>query len=140
MGRGRFQFWLSLRTLKVDFHCKLQDSRVARRGHLVVQRGYEVGRRAANRIGMVEGVESFEAQLAGNALGELHVLEEGKVRAPEARGADGTGALGGLRGLCRGRRRESCSFKPTCEGMWSAGVGVANLIWTATQGRCTEQA
>lgn len=29
--RGRFQLWLSFRTLEVDFHPKLQDSRIARR-------------------------------------------------------------------------------------------------------------
>ena len=126
--------------LEVEFQAELRDAWVARRTHSVVRREDEVGRTAANRVGMVEGVESLEAELSGEALAELYVLEQREVGAPEAGATDGSWALGGFRSLSCGRSSESGCIEPIAEGMRSTRVGVADLIRTATQRRRDEKA
>src|SRR6266849_4147873 len=117
---------------EVELHAELQDARVARRGHLVIQRGDEVGGSAANGVGVVESVEGLEAQLTTETLVELDVLEEREVGAPEAGATDGAGTLRGFGSLGRGWRSKGARIEPATEGIWSAGVGVANLIRAAT--------
>src|SRR5215472_6929213 len=114
--------------LEVELHAQLQNARIARRGHLVIERRDEVGRSAANWIRMIESVEGLEAELAGKALREFHVLKQRKVGAPETGPADSPGALcvlgiGGGRGGSEGRWVKKMGKKRR-----GLGRGVPNLI------------
>ena len=113
---------------EVEFHAELHDTRVARRGHLVIQRGDEVGGSAANGVGVIESVEGLETQLTTKTLVELDVLEEREVGAPEAGATDGAGTLRGFGSLRRGWRSKRARIEPACERIWSAGVGATDLI------------
>src|SRR5713101_1337521 len=106
--------------LEVKLQTELHDTRITRRGHLVIQRGDEVGGSAANGVGVVESVEGLEAQLTTKTLVELDVLEEREVGAPEAGATDGAGTLRGFGSLGRGRRGKGARVEPACERIWSA--------------------
>ena len=91
----------SLAGLEVELHAELHDSRVARRANLIEARRREARRRAANGVGVIESIKRLPTQLASKTLGELHVLEQREVGAPETGGSDGARPLGGFGGLRR---------------------------------------
>ncbi len=89
---------------------------------------------------MIERVEGLQPELAGEALAEFHILEERKIRAPETRPANRARTLGRFRRLRSRGRGERRRVEPTAEGVRSVGIGIANLVWAATQRRSARQA
>ena len=63
------------RDSKVQLHRELHDARIPRRVNGVEQRASEAGGGAADRVGVVEGVEAFQPELTSEGLGELDVLK-----------------------------------------------------------------
>ena len=62
--------------LEVEFHTEFEVTRVTRRTNQAIRSVACDERAAANWVGVVEGVERFEAELASEALVELEVLEQ----------------------------------------------------------------
>src|SRR5882724_12250117 len=88
---------------------------------------------------MVKRVKRLPAQLSRQPLRKLDVFEQGEIRSPEARSAQRTRAAVGHRGLRSIGWRVSAGVEPVAESFGSAGIGIADLIRTATHRRSAEQ-
>ncbi len=138
--------------LEADLHRELQDARIASGEHLVVIGVRQTRCRSDDRIGVVEGVETLEPELAFEPFAELDVLEQRQVRTPEAGQTNRARSAVRERGLrhvsnastryARCGRRECgarwierqswadkrCPVEPRRVLVWLVGVWIADLV------------